>query len=111
MQFVKIFRAPDEEAKKTLGEDLFKNFLPVWFGRMEKRIAANSNPNFFVGDKMTIADFAVGALMFSFARNPNNKQAEAGNAILANFPKFSAYLDNYGATMKSYLDGRPACEH
>jgi glutathione S-transferase len=56
---------PNEEAKKAGLEKYANEVFPVWAGRMEKRLKENTNPNFFVGESWTIADFAVGSFAFT----------------------------------------------
>ena len=45
--------------------------LPIWVGAMEKRITENGG-TFVAGEKITIADFALGAIGFNMLLNEQN---------------------------------------
>ena len=59
----------DEARKATSKENFLKNFLPKWIDAIEKRIANNSTQKYAVGDKVTIADFALAAVAFNILLN------------------------------------------
>lgn len=60
----------EEESKKQAKENLFTNVYPKFLSIMEKRMTDNSSKDFFVGDKITIADFGLAALFYSHIANP-----------------------------------------
>ena len=49
-------REPDKEKKLAMRKVLVETRLPHWLGCLERRLAENGNPHFFVGDSLTIAD-------------------------------------------------------
>ena len=63
---------PDEEQKKKLMEEFFMKTFPTWLAILQKRLEENTSPDHMVGDKMTIADFALAALAYSTFFNENN---------------------------------------
>lgn len=70
----KYFRAnfeKDEERKKTYEND-FAVWLTTWLTAIQKRIEANSDHKYAVGNKRTIADIAFAALSFSVIFNEAN---------------------------------------
>ena len=70
----KYFRAAlekDDERKKALEAD-FLNWIPGWIAAIQKRIENNSNQDFVVGDKRTIADFALAMVAFNMINNEAN---------------------------------------
>jgi hypothetical protein len=44
---------------KARKEAFMSTQFPVWTKAMDKRIGANSSPHYAVGNKITIADFAI----------------------------------------------------
>ena len=51
-------------------------YLHLWAPAMEKRLIANGNPTFIVGNKVTIADFMLATVIYSFLLNEGNPQIE-----------------------------------
>lgn len=103
MQFEK-----DEEKKKTL-EAEFLAWLPTWVAAVQKRIANNSDPHYAVGNKRTIADFALACVAFNFINN----EANPHHAVVApltkkeEHPVLTTYLTKLHEELKEYLTSRP----
>ena len=102
------WRFEQDEARKAAGKETFlKTFLPRWIDAIEKRIANNSTQKYAVGDKMTIADFALSVVAFNILLNENNPVFAEIQEVL----KDSAVIDTYVASMtyelKEYLETRP----
>ena len=73
--FYKGAFAPTEEAKTQAFSDLTNSVLPRFFGAFEKRLESNQS-GFFVGDKISIADFVIGAMAYSSFLNENSPYRE-----------------------------------
>ncbi len=109
--FSKYFKAQfekDEDRKKQFTQD-FLNFLPGWITAIQKRIAANEDPHYAVGNKRTIADFALACIAFNFINNEANPH-HAETAPLTkkeDFPVLTTYLTKLHEELKDYLTSRP----
>jgi glutathione S-transferase len=107
----KYFKAnfeKDEERKKTLIGD-FLAWLPGWVAAIQNRIAANSDPHFVVGNKRTIADFALAMVAFDLINNEANPH-HADTAPLTkkeDYPVLTTYLTKLHEELKDYLTARP----
>jgi glutathione S-transferase len=98
----------DEEKKKAGFHNFIENIFPPWLTAIEKRIAANSSPHHAVGDKLTIADFAIGAWAYSAVYNEGNPVHHQFQEVVAKFPHVHAYLTHLGEhEFKEFLEHRP----
>ena len=104
---VKARWEPDEEKKKQLMGEWLKDTLPKFLTVFEKRLSANSSPNFFVGDKLTIADFAWLSFIFSHVYNPEGMMSAYIKPIFENFPRLKTYAEALKTTFYEYLENRP----
>jgi glutathione S-transferase len=68
--------APSEELKKSMMANFLATTLPKFLAAFEKRLEGNSSPDKIVGDKHTIADFALAALAYSSFLNEANPMRE-----------------------------------
>ena len=84
-----------------------KDTLPKFLAAFEKRLAGNSSPGFFVGEKLTIADFVFFNYFFSYVFNPEAKGTELIKPVVEAFPMVMAYSEALKATFKEYLKTRP----
>ena len=66
------FNFETNEEKKAVAKENWLKMVPVWVTAIEKRLTANESPNFIVGGKMTIADFALAAVGFNLLLNEAN---------------------------------------
>ena len=71
-QFWKSSNTGDEETKKKALETFFGQTLPQYFGRLEKRLKENTSQKYIVGDKITIADFAIASVAYTRIFNEAN---------------------------------------
>lgn len=94
MKLVPVVMEKDEEAKKAKGVDVLTNFLPSWLAAEEKRIEANGNENFLVGDSLTVADTQVLGLIRVLFKNDKVPFHEQLAEVFSKFPKLNAYFDN-----------------
>ena len=84
---------------------------------MEKRLKQNYDTEVeedkkvedthIIGDKYTIADFALAGLFFSMFFNPANEHHEHLTAILNGFEPLSKYAHHLKAEFHDYLEKRP----
>jgi len=88
--------------------DFLATTLPKFLGAFEKRLDGNSSPDKIVGDKHTIADFALAALAYSSFLNPANPVREVQLEVASKFPKLLDYLNGLGETLKEHLTARTA---
>ena len=105
-QYFKFHFEKDEEKKKVAKEGFF-NWLPKWLDAIEKRLVNNTTQKYIVGDKITIADFALAALIFSFAVNPANPTFEETLPLLKDREVFVAYKNGLKEELKARLESRP----
>ena len=97
----------DEATKPELFKTFFGTTLPQWFTAINKRLLANSSKNFIVGDKITIADFALAGFIYSLYLNELSQAKDTVGGIIANFPELDAYFKGLGEPLKEYLATRP----
>ena len=86
--------------------ELLTKGLPNFLAKIEKRVAGRK---WIVGDRITCADFVLGALLTSTVANENNPNYYAMAHIVKSYPAVCAFIENFKAEMKDYLASRPAC--
>ena len=101
-KLVPIALEQNEEAKLEKGKDALTNFIPAWLAAHEKRVAANGNENFLVGDKMTVADLQFLGLVRVLFKNEKVPFHEQLQAVFAQFPKLNAVVDNLSKHFVDY---------
>jgi glutathione S-transferase len=62
---------------------------------------------FFIGEKLTIADFDLGALFFSFFLNEDFRDYKEFNEIFKKYKTLVRYTDNLKESFKDYIEKRP----
>ena len=97
----------DAERKKTAKEAFLTKFLPNWLNAIEKRISNNTTQKYIVGDKITIADFALAALGFSFLLNEANPTYAETWEIVKDREVLKAYATGIKEELKEHLANRP----
>jgi glutathione S-transferase len=106
--FYKFAFEQNEEKKKADAETYFTTIFPAWMNVIEKRFAANDSPHHAVGDKVTIADFALCGWMFGTPLNEGSPLCGQFKEIVAKFPLVSAYLTHTKENgLKEFLEKRP----
>lgn len=98
---------PNEETKKALTATLLETTLPKFFAAFEKRLDNNSSPDKIVGDKLTIADFALAAFAYSTFSNDANPLKAQLHEIASKYPKFLDYTNGLGELLKDHIASRP----
>ena len=97
----------DEEKKKAGFHNFIENVFPPWATAIEKRLAANSSPHHAVGDKTTIADFALGGWAYSCVYNDACPPHAIFQEAVGKFPHLQAYLVHLGEhELKEHLTDR-----
>ena len=99
----------DQAAKPELLKAFFGTTLTQWLTAINKRLLANSSKQFIVGDKITIADFALAAWVYSIYLNDLSVARDSVIPIMANLPELDAYFRVLGEHLKEYLETRPKC--
>ena len=99
----------DQAAKPELLKTFFGTTLTQWLTAINKRLLANSSKQFIVGDKITIADFALAAWVYSVYLNDLSVARDSVIPIMANLPELDAYFRVLGEHLKEYLETRPKC--
>ena len=87
-----------------------KDTLPVFLTAFEKRLAKNSSPHYWAGDKLSIADFAWFAVTFGVFHNELNPLSPVLKPIYDSFPHLKAYSEHQKEELKEYLESRPKRE-
>lgn len=107
MALLKAKFEADAEKQKELYVDLKEKTIPHYLGVFEKRINENSTRTHFVGDKYTIADFALAGFFFSTFLNEGNDNYEKVKDILDHYPGLKEYAQNLQKDFSDYLENRP----
>ena len=97
----------DADRKKAAKETFMTKFLPNWLNAIEKRITKNSSQKYIVGDKMTIADFALGSVGFNILLNEANPTYAETWEIIKDREVLKAYANSQREELKEYLASRP----
>ena len=96
-----LFASPDKKTEMLF--ELLTKQLPAILAIIEKRVTGK---RFIVGDRITIADFVLGSLLFSTVANENHPNFYAFQHILKTYPATSDYIENFRNEMKEYLAKR-----
>ena len=93
---------PSEEAKAEGLKNFYATTLPNWFKVLDKRIQANAPHKYIVGDKITIADFSLGAWANGTYLNDQSANKDKVGEIIKEFPA----VDGYFRGLHGDLEGR-----
>ena len=99
----------DEASKPELFKTFFGTTAPAWLAIINKRLQSNSSKQFIVGDKITIADFALAAWVYTIYYNDLSQSKDAIGPIIEQFPDLVAYFKGLGEIFADYLASRPKC--
>ncbi len=102
------FHFEQNEEKKKQAHERFLAFLPNWLEAIEKRIIKNESQNYIVGSKMTIADFALGALGFALLLNEANPHYKETEPFILKHEVLKAYAGHLKEELKEHLEKRPS---
>ena len=104
--YYKAAFAPTEEAKAEGMKAFFATTLPNWFKVLEKRIDANAPHKYIVGDKITTADFSLGAWAHSTYLNDASANKDKVAEVIKEFPKVDSYFRGLHADLEGRLSTR-----
>ena len=83
--------------------------MPLIIGAFENRLKNNTTQNYIVGDKMTIADFAIAAVAYTTFLNEGNGSKDILRPVAEKFPDFMTYIRRLGdEELKEHLNNRPS---
>ena len=94
-----------EEVKQELFSNFLQNTCPRLFSAFEKRLEGNQS-GFFVGHKITMADFMMGSLIFSIFLNEACPVQLPILEVAKNYPKLMAYSEGLREHLKARLSDR-----
>ena len=97
---------PNEEAKNEGLKNFYANVLPGWFKVLDKRIQANAPHKYIVGDKITIADFSLGAWANSTYLNEASASKEKIGEAIKEYPAVDAYFRGLHGDLEGRLSTR-----
>ena len=96
----------DETKKEAAKAKFLSDFLPKWLDAIEKRIKNNENPNYIVGGKITIADFALAAAAFNLLLNEANPLYKDFEPIVGKYEVLKAYATHLKGELAEHLTNR-----
>ena len=95
----------NEEKKAIFKENWLKN-LPIWVAAIEKRLEANGG-KYIAGDKITIADFALGAVAFNLLLNEANPHYAETMPFIKDHELLKKYANGLKEDLGAHLSTRP----
>ena len=81
--------------------------LKKYLVMIEKQLETQATEKFIVGSSMTIADFAIAALVFNILKNNAGPFGAACSPMLLEYPHFGAYSKRLESELKNHLSTRP----
>lgn len=96
-----------DEEKAAKAAEIRDGVLTKFFNVLKTQLEKNVANKYLVGTGMTIADFAVAALLFNLVTNDACPFSPALSPIMLSFPDVGAYQKRLHAALKDYLDSRP----
>jgi glutathione S-transferase len=95
----------NEEKKAIFKENWLKN-MPIWVSAIEKRLEANGG-KYIAGDKITIADFALGAVAFNLLLNEANPHYAETMPFIKDHEVLKKYANGLKEDLGAHLSTRP----
>jgi glutathione S-transferase len=95
----------NEEKKAIFKENWLKN-MPIWVSAIEKRLEANGG-KYIAGDKITIADFALGAVAFNLLLNEANPHYAETMPFIKDYEVLKKYANGLKEDLAAHLSTRP----
>ena len=87
---------------------LYGTTMPNWFKILEKRLQENGSGKYIVGDKITTADFSLGAWANTTYLNENSAAKDFIAEAIKGFPKVDAYFRGLHSDLEGRLSTRKA---
>ena len=104
--YYKAAFASSEEAKAEGFKNYYENALPNWFKVLEKRIKDNGSKKYIAGEKISIADFSLGAWAYNTYLNEQNANWGGIGEVAMKFPVVDAYFKGLNEDLKGRLSTR-----
>jgi glutathione S-transferase len=98
---------PDADKQKELFAELKTKTIPKFLGVIEKRLTENTTRTHVVGDKYTIADFDLGAILVDVFLNDANDHHESLKLAVEAHPALKEFAENFQKDHADYLASRP----
>jgi glutathione S-transferase len=98
------FNFESNEEKKAVFKENWLNLIPVWITAIEKRLEGK---RFITGDKLTIADFALGAVGLNLLLNEANPHYAETLPLIKDREVLKKYAGNLKEELGAYLVSRP----
>ena len=98
------FNFESNEEKKAIFKENWLKMFPVWLAAIEKRLEGK---RFITGDKLTIADFALGAVGFNLLLNEANPHYAETMELIKDHEVLKKYAANLKEELGEYLAARP----
>ena len=95
--------SPTEEARAECLKNLTSEHMPKFFEIIERRLEGKT---YVAGQKLSIADFALGALLSQTVHNKANPHSKAYTKIANKFPRLTAYYKQFAADNAKHLKAR-----
>lgn len=95
-------REPDVEKKLAMRKAIVDESIPSWARALEARLAANSDPTHFVGDKLTIADLKV---LYGLDQLVSGHLDGVPKTVLDAYPKLQAWRASVRAERDAKVAG------
>ena len=84
----------------------YETTLPNWFKVLEKRIEENGSGKYIAGDKITTADFSLGAWANNTYLNELSANKDKVAESISGFPKVDAYFRGLSTDLEGRLSTR-----
>ena len=94
------------EEKKAIFKEAWLKLLPIWVAAIEKRLEANGG-KYIAGDKITIADFALGAVAFNLLLNEANPHYAETMPFIKDHEVLKKYANGLKEDLGAHLSTRP----
>ena len=107
-QFVKIMRAETEEQKKEIAKTFTTEWLPKYWTAIDK-VISESGTWHVVGDKLSIADIALGAVLMNNFLNEANPHSAMLKPTLEGYTNIAKFVEGFKGEFAEYLEKRPKC--
>jgi len=100
------FNFESNEEKKAIFKEAWLKNLPIWVAAIEKRLEANGG-KYIAGDKITIADFALGAVAFNLLLNEANPHYAETMPFIKDHEVLKKYANGLKEDLGAHLSTRP----
>ena len=81
--------------------------IPKYLGIYDKRLEENKSQIHMVGEKVTVADFALGAFLYNFFLNEGSEHNMILQPLMEGFEYVTKFGEHYGKELAEHLKNRP----